>query len=74
MEELVMKIRACMYYIGFTAILVSICVNGMAAPQDYTADTETQDETTNECWPCDWVPHPHIPGTGPSGPGEPEMA
>jgi hypothetical protein len=25
-------------------------------------------------WPPDLIPHPDIPGGGPSGPGEPELA
>jgi hypothetical protein len=37
-------------------------------------EASDSDGQSNEFWPCDWVPHPHPPGGGPSGPGEPEMA
>lgn len=44
---------------------------GFASPQGEAKDPQPESE---EFWPADMVPHPHPPGSGPSGPGEPEMA
>lgn len=42
-----------------------------ASPTMEVSDDEGE---KNEFWPPDMVPHPHPPGSGPSGPGEPELA
>ncbi len=42
-----------------------------ASPQGEARDPNPESE---EFWPDDMIPHPHPPGSGPSGPGEPEMA
>lgn len=37
-------------------------------------ESKDSDGESSEFWPCDWIPHPHPPGSGPSDSGEPEMA
>ncbi len=75
MELIINKIRTTIYIVGFVTILLSIfCKCHAYELQDKDIGTESEDETSNEFWPPDLVPHPDLPGTGPSGTGEPDMA
>ncbi|NGX61106.1 MAG: hypothetical protein K940chlam9_00587 [Chlamydiae bacterium] len=33
-------------------------------------DVQDSNGEQSEFWPADMVPHPHLPGSGPTGPGE----
>ncbi len=37
-------------------------------------EVSDSDGETTDFWPCDWIPHPTLPGDGPSGPAESEWA
>ncbi|MCH9610078.1 MAG: hypothetical protein S4CHLAM81_11490 [Chlamydiales bacterium] len=52
-------------------MVLFIGVPAFAVPQ---ASSENSNGEVQEFWPPDLIPHPHLPGSGPSGPGEPEMA
>lgn len=67
-EKWVWNLRTAIYVVGILGFIVSVAV---ASPHGEAQDPEPEKE---EFWPPDMVPHPHPPGSGPSGPGEPEMA
>jgi hypothetical protein len=54
--------------------LIFLIAFGAFAFADESGEVTESDGETSEFWPPDIVPHPHPPGSGPSGPGEPELA
>ena len=58
------------FFLTLIAALI-FCAPAFAVPDCEVDDSNGEQ---NEFWPADMVPHPHPPGSGPSGPGEPEMA
>lgn len=67
MSKFLLTILTC-----FQATCYTSCEEMSAAePNIEIADDEGE---KNEFWPADMVPHPHPPGSGPSGPSDPEMA
>ncbi len=75
--KMIYKIRICMYVLGIAAFTIATLVKCAHASEiEQKCDTESSDDGTdgNNFWPPDIIPHPHIPGTGPSGPRDPDMA
>lgn len=52
-------------------VFISISTAILACPNTETSDSQGE---SKEFWPPDMVPHPSLPGDGPSGPKEPEMS
>lgn len=72
MMKFVLNFRAVLYGVGFAALIVSATLHAFPYLPENTEETPSLDKEM--FWPPDLVPHPHPPGSGPSGPGEPEMA
>lgn len=73
MMMFVQKVRAGIY-ISLFIVLAFMAIHSYVHAHPTDAEVSDSDGESSEFWPPDMVPHPHPPGNGPSGPGEPEMA
>ena len=67
-DKLVWKIRNCLYVISMGVMLFTLIA---ALPQGEVSESDT---ASSEFWPADFLPHPHLPGTGPKKTDETDMA
>lgn len=73
MMTFVQRIRAGIYLSLFIAITF-LALQPYLHASPCQCETSDSNGESSEFWPADMVPHPHPPGSGPSGPGEPERA
>ena len=62
--RVVLRVRVLIYVCMLFMGLLLACSSLIACPCEVTEN----DGEKSEFWPPDLVPHPHPPGTGPSGP------
>lgn len=73
MMTFVQRIRAGIY-ISLFLVLAFLAIKPLLHATPIRCEVDDTSGEQNEFWPPDMVPHPHPPGSGPSGPGERELA
>jgi hypothetical protein len=68
MEDKVWKLRTWIYIIGILAFCIAViyhCNRGNAVESECNTGEDYYEDTDNNFWPPDMIPHPTCPGDGP---------